>query len=130
MKKLLLLLFMLTTITNVNYASFPVKEKPGSEVIISIESKNDPWYKTDLFKISLALLVLIILSIDANIGILIASPISLYYLIGYIKRLIYGGLTPYSLWEKWQKRLSWILLSVLVLFVAFALLFFSDGPMM
>ena len=129
MKNLLFIFITLITFANVSYASFPIKKKTQSETTI-IESKNDPWYKTDLFKISLALLVLIILSIDANIGILIATPIALYYLIGYIKRLIYGDITPYSLWEKWQKKLSWILLSVFVLFVAFALLFFSDGPMM
>jgi hypothetical protein len=121
---------MLTTITNVNYASFPVKEKPGSEVIISIESKNDPWYKTDLFKISLVVLCLIAFSIDANIGSIIGTPILLYYLIGFIKRVIYWDLTPYSLWEEWKKRLFWILLSLFVLFVLFALIFFSDGPMM
>jgi len=130
MKKLLFIFITLITFANVSYASFPIKKKTQSETTIIIESKNDPWYKTDLFKISLALLVLIILSIDANIGILIATPIYLYYLIGYIKRLIYGDLTPYSLWEKWQKRLSWILLSVFVLFIAFAILFFGDGPMM
>ena len=130
MKKLVLLLITLITFANVSYASFPIKKENQSEISIILESKNDPWYKTNLFKISLALLGLIIFSIDSNIGSLILTAIVLYYLIGFIKRLINWDFTPYSLWSRSYKRGFWIGISVSVLILSLLGMLFSGGPMM
>ena len=59
MKKLLFVFFTLIIFANVSYASFPVKGEAEAEVIISVESENDPWYESNLFKISLFAILLL-----------------------------------------------------------------------
>ena len=53
MKKLILLLIMLTTFMNVSYASFPITENNTCEVLSALDKKSihDPWYESKLVKI-------------------------------------------------------------------------------
>tara|TARA_B100000953_G_scaffold167682_1_gene138157 strand:+ start:136 stop:519 length:384 start_codon:yes stop_codon:yes gene_type:complete len=127
MKNLLFIFFTLIIFTNVSYASFPVKGETESEVIISVESENDPWYESNLFKISLFAIMLLSVIMEQFI---IATLIMCYYFFRFLKRLIHWDFTPYSLWSRKYKRGFWIGVSVSVLILSLLGIFFGGGPMM
>jgi len=99
MNKLLLLLIALTTLTNVSYASFPVKENIHSEVLISqVTPQMD-----DNRKILLLSLVPIPAAI---IGYLLFSAGSIGFVLGIIVGAIAVGSAIYSLYLNFTTNIS------------------------